>query len=629
MNPAGEAVLIFGFNGIRASVRPAGGEFERPEWGGVRLSQEGVEGASPDVAIDAPGDIVAVWQQHTGPHPRIYAATKPAGGSFGLPVPVSPEAEEASAPAVGVNRSGETTVVWLANDGTSEVVQAARASLAGGYGSPTNLSGDGADASDPRVVVDPAGDTVVSWTRGGDADVARRLAGGSFPAPYPDGNGEVLGELAPSTSPRVVIDQAGEALAEWKAPTGSVRTMRQPVGAPAFGSGETLASTTGLPSAAINEAGEAVAAWPSSHGIQVATAAPRVPFGAAVELPSTFTASAAQVAMSASGDASVEWEASDAHGSSREGSVVTRSGSFARPTGLFTSETVTAGSLVMASDAAGDTIGVWNTGPPLEDMESMAYDNGPTVTGLSLAERGVVGQTLPFSIQPPLSVWRSLNAVTWNFGDGSTASGLSVSHAYAAPGTYIVTVTATDTQHTGFPGIPPLFPEYVGDTLTAAVTVSQAASSLSPERSGPAPSSATEDLTSLSIRPNAFLANAIGPSAVASESRSAHQRGATVAFTLTLPGTVTFTVKRSATGIRRGKKCVSVTFSVGGKHTRHCSLLHALGHFARNGTAGSNRFHITGRLDGKSLAPGRYLLIGSSDGTDQPPRQITFRILRR
>src|SRR5207249_587722 len=32
----------------------------------------------------------------------------------------------------------------------------------------------------------------------------------------------------------------------------------------------------------------------------------------------------------------------------------------------------------------------------------------------------------------------------WNFGDGSTASGTSVSHSYATPGAYSATLTVTD-----------------------------------------------------------------------------------------------------------------------------------------------------------------------------------------
>ena len=420
MNGPGEAALIFGFNGVRVSLRPVGGSFEDPEWGGVRVSAEGVEGSTPAVAIDDQGNVVTVWRQNTGPHPRIYAATRHAGGSFGAPVAVSAEGEEATEPTVAVDAAGETTVVWLSNDGTSEVVQAATAALGGTYSSPATLSGDGVNASDPHVTVDQSGDTVVAWTREGDLNVATRQAGRSFPAPYPGGDGEVLGELASSSTPHIVVDEAGEALAVWKAPSGSVRAMRRPAGVPAFGPGETLAVTTGLPSAAMNESGEAVVAWPSGLGVEVTTATPGAAFGAPtpIELLSGFVPAAAQVAIGARGNVAVEWEATTTEKggwwSRRAGSSRPPGGSFAEPTSLGTGDTPVEGSLAVASDSAGDMIGVW-TSSLLDDMESMLYDAGPQLDGISAPTTGVVGQPLSFSIASPPSVWTPLRSVTWNF----------------------------------------------------------------------------------------------------------------------------------------------------------------------------------------------------------------------
>ena len=44
----------------------------------------------------------------------------------------------------------------------------------------------------------------------------------------------------------------------------------------------------------------------------------------------------------------------------------------------------------------------------------------------------------------PLSVWSSIRQTQWNFGDGSTASGPSVTHTYAKAGSYPVTVESED-----------------------------------------------------------------------------------------------------------------------------------------------------------------------------------------
>jgi PKD repeat protein len=38
----------------------------------------------------------------------------------------------------------------------------------------------------------------------------------------------------------------------------------------------------------------------------------------------------------------------------------------------------------------------------------------------------------------------TITSYTWNFGDNSTGQGISVSHSYAAAGTYTVTLTVID-----------------------------------------------------------------------------------------------------------------------------------------------------------------------------------------
>jgi hypothetical protein len=50
---------------------------------------------------------------------------------------------------------------------------------------------------------------------------------------------------------------------------------------------------------------------------------------------------------------------------------------------------------------------------------------------------------LAFSVSP-FDVWSALGQTSWSFGDGGSATGTAVSHSYAAPGTYQVTVTGTD-----------------------------------------------------------------------------------------------------------------------------------------------------------------------------------------
>jgi hypothetical protein len=58
---------------------------------------------------------------------------------------------------------------------------------------------------------------------------------------------------------------------------------------------------------------------------------------------------------------------------------------------------------------------------------------------------GIAGQPVTFSAQIDTSGVPSGTPVNiqWSFGDGATASGLTVTHTYSAPGTYAVTLTVS------------------------------------------------------------------------------------------------------------------------------------------------------------------------------------------
>ena len=79
----------------------------------------------------------------------------------------------------------------------------------------------------------------------------------------------------------------------------------------------------------------------------------------------------------------------------------------------------------------------------------------PTIAAINVPPAVVAGQ--PAALSTTLSdLWSGLGAgqPSWNFGDGTTGTGSPVAHTFATPGTYVVSVTASDSA--GNPGrIPP------------------------------------------------------------------------------------------------------------------------------------------------------------------------------
>jgi hypothetical protein len=110
-----------------------------------------------------------------------------------------------------------------------------------------------------------------------------------------------------------------------------------------------------------------------------------------------------------------------------------------------------------------------------------------------------------------------------------------------------------------------------------------------------------------------FAAESSGPPATNARKKKP-PRGTNVSFNLNQAATVRFTVTRRARGrkVNRGKKTVCVKPTRKNRKRKRCTRVVKLkGSFSRNGVAGKNSFHFTGRLRGRKLKPGRYRLVAT------------------
>jgi len=85
-------------------------------------------------------------------------------------------------------------------------------------------------------------------------------------------------------------------------------------------------------------------------------------------------------------------------------------------------------------------------------------------------------------------------------------------------------------------------------------------------------------------------------------------------------------VLRPAPGIRRGRACVKPRR---GQRGRRCTRYVSLGGFRHRDRAGRVSFHFTGRVRGRKLSPGRYLLQALPRLNGRAGRAVTlgFRII--
>jgi hypothetical protein len=115
-----------------------------------------------------------------------------------------------------------------------------------------------------------------------------------------------------------------------------------------------------------------------------------------------------------------------------------------------------------------------------------------------------------------------------------------------------------------------------------------------------------------------------------SVARKKPPKGTTFRYTLSEAARVVFTIDRSSTGRKAGKRCVKQTRA--NRKRKKCTRFARAGRFAVNGVAGANRHKFSGRIGGKTLKPGSYratLVATDASGNASVAKRLTFKIVRR
>jgi hypothetical protein len=617
------------------------------------LSAAGKDASNGDIAVDRDGDVLVAWVRDN----KVEAVFRPAGGTFGAPQPVS-TGNAPNAPSVAFDPQGGAIMVWTQADGSTRPAYAAYRPDGGAFGTGVPISEPGRFVNAARVFVDSFGNALAAWNQDGPAGlgVAYRPAGGSFGDPAPIGSpnlgdgdfdiafddlgnailiagefdttpgstsyikaayrpvGGDFGALTPVASaqtaaaqPAVAFDGAGNAIAVYllwdTTVTDSshyrVGTASRPAGG-SFGPSQPVSTTSRdsrQPDVAFGPDGTAVAVWMQGFQPQAAVRPPGGSFGEQKRLSPAIHDSLVgpALAFDAHGTAHVTWSGQDAPGH-YAARTATRpaGGSFSDMQTLSGTGVASNDQVLVEVDALGDAVSLWrrSDGTNLR-YELAAYDGAPPqIRELTIPSTGTVGEGLAFGVAP-LDVWSSVTT-TWAFGDGATAGGETVSHAYTKTGKFAPAVTATDA---------------LGHAASAGGTVAVMRRSLS--------------LTRVSLFPTRFRAAprgaALGSSPI----------GTRVRFRLDRAARMRFRAERARTGRRVGGRCRKATAK--NRHNRRCTrYVTVKGSASRAARAGANSVRFRGRLGGRRLSAGRYrLIVRATDGVASATRRLAFRIVTR
>jgi hypothetical protein len=571
---------------VQGAVRPAGGPWQAP----VDISKPGLDGSSPpgrtvpgpQLALDAHGNAVAVWQRFNGTSLVVQAAERPAGGRWRAPADVSvPGAagEDSGSPDVAIDARGNAIVVWHRFDPVRRLnrVQSASRPAGGTWQPPVAVSSVDVDATGARIAVDAQGGAIALWDRpaagGGDptAQSAVRQPDGTWQAPQdiPGSSFRVNADLA--------VDPAGNAVVVWERivfEPGVLAAVR-----PAGGSWQgpvRLASTGLVPRVDYDAAGNATAIWGSANaGVMVASRTAGGDWQPAATLDATGGTVVANVAVDAGGDAIATWSNANHPGAMARRRIA---GAWQETTRL-SADGRSPSTPELAVDPSGNAVAAWSDATAGVVSAAGLDATPPELRAVAVPAAVGAGRRVAFSVSP-FDVWSATTPAAWTFGDGATATGNAVRHTYTEVGPRTVAVTTTDA---------------LGNATTATRAIVVAPSVLG-----------------LQVAPYAFRAS----------------RPGRVSMGLVVASRVRFVVERVRIGRRVTGRCVAPT--AGNRRHAICNRYVRAGSFTRSRPKGRHRLKLPTRLAGRRLTPGRYRLSATprASGLTGKPSRSGFRVTR-
>lgn len=247
-------------------------------WGTAALIETDNAGgvANPQIAMDISGNAIAVWEQSDGTRSNVWANRFTAAtSSWGTAVLIeNNSAGNAGAPQIAIDASGNAIAIFSQADGAQFNVYVNRYTAASNtWGTPSPENAAGGFAFNPQISIDASGNAMAVWqqTDGTTFNIwAKRytVASGSW------GTATLIetSNAGNASRPQIAVDASGNALAVWTQYDGTrdnIYANRYTAATTTWGTAaviETGAANADRPQIAIDASGNALAVWTQTDG---------------------------------------------------------------------------------------------------------------------------------------------------------------------------------------------------------------------------------------------------------------------------------------------------------------------------------------------------------------------------
>ncbi|MBI1425420.1 MAG: hypothetical protein GC149_18440 [Gammaproteobacteria bacterium] len=253
-------------------------------WGAVQTidSDASHPASTPDVAVDASGNAIAVWRQSNGTTYGAYYNVFN-GTEWGTAQPIATTSGEVQPVHVAMNASGQAVAIWSQNDGAAYGVYAAIYTLGSGWSTPTTLDPGSIQGVNPAIAIDANGGAIAVWEQwdgvGHRIYVRRYVPGTGWAAIEQLQNTLGLGD---AWEPSIAMDASGNAIVvwmQWQSTTFGIFGNRYTAGS-GWGGAVLLSDATNdvtTPRVGLGSSGAAMVVWREGDGASQNIKATRCP----------------------------------------------------------------------------------------------------------------------------------------------------------------------------------------------------------------------------------------------------------------------------------------------------------------------------------------------------------------